>query len=481
MYLTARLIDANTGKPVPFATIVLKNSELGVISNAEGNFRIKKSPNLLSDSLIVTCIGYDKKIMSVKKLKTDVETVIQLNPSNIFINEIQVKSKFKKIHSKDLVRRALKRINMNYPSKPFDYVAYYRDYQKRNNNYINLNEAIIYSEDNGFNTSYGLTNHRLLDYLENNTFNRINIPEYYSDGISQNSGNKLIPGAFLPDHGGNELFILNAHDAIRRYNEFSFSFIETLAEDFIKKHNFKDIEVVYNNDLPLYSIDFESLRWKTPDTIFALGTIFLEPENLAIHRIDYSCFYIKDDGRTKPMFSVQLEYGHNPTVDSLMNLKYISFNNMFQVIDENDTTCFILEKQIFFDLESKLVLKFNHEVDIKSALKKSNYDVVLGNKKAKIKDINVENDQVIIFLKKSNSNLNGANFSLRELKDINGRIVNEKREMEVFQYRELFVQEYNPKIKLEGDCYLQNLPLSKNCITKMSGEKKYWMNTPVEE
>ena len=35
---------------------------------------------------------------------------------------------------------------------PFNYVAYYRDYQIKNNTYTNLNEAIVRVLDSGFET-----------------------------------------------------------------------------------------------------------------------------------------------------------------------------------------------------------------------------------------------------------------------------------------------------------------------------------------
>ena len=39
-YIRGKVIDSKTSKPVPFATVHLKNSQVGVISNAEGDFRI---------------------------------------------------------------------------------------------------------------------------------------------------------------------------------------------------------------------------------------------------------------------------------------------------------------------------------------------------------------------------------------------------------------------------------------------------------
>ena len=57
-YIRGKVIDSKTSKPVPFATVRLKNSQFGVISNAEGDFRLLNNPGFQSDSLIVSCIGF---------------------------------------------------------------------------------------------------------------------------------------------------------------------------------------------------------------------------------------------------------------------------------------------------------------------------------------------------------------------------------------------------------------------------------------
>jgi hypothetical protein len=59
-YIRGKVIDSKTSEPVPYATVRLKNSQVGVISNAEGDFRILNNPGFQSDSLIVSCIGFHR-------------------------------------------------------------------------------------------------------------------------------------------------------------------------------------------------------------------------------------------------------------------------------------------------------------------------------------------------------------------------------------------------------------------------------------
>ncbi|MCD6544763.1 MAG: hypothetical protein J7K34_09665, partial [Flavobacteriaceae bacterium] len=57
--------------------------------------------------------------------------------------------------------------------------------------------------------------------------------------------------------------------------------------------------------------------------------------------------------------------------------------------------------------------------------------------------------------------------------------LNQKKIIDYYQYRELFVQEYNQKLQFKDSCYIGNKPLFSNCISKFNGNNKYWMNTPV--
>jgi hypothetical protein len=59
-YIRGKVIDSKTSAPVPYATVHLKNSQVGVISNAEGDFRILNNPVFQSDSLIISCIGFHR-------------------------------------------------------------------------------------------------------------------------------------------------------------------------------------------------------------------------------------------------------------------------------------------------------------------------------------------------------------------------------------------------------------------------------------
>jgi hypothetical protein len=482
-YIGGKVINSASSDPVPFAAIRLKNHQLGVFANAEGDFKIMRNPEFQSDSLIITCIGYKRYSVSFKELASETVNKIRLTPAIYGLGEVTVEASRKKISSVRIIGRAIRYIRNNYPDKPFNYISYYRDYQKIGKNYINLNEAIILTKDNGFSKSEVLNEYHLLDFKKNNDFQRIIISPYYDSVYSDNS-NKSIPQAQLGDQYGNEFFILLVHDAIRNYNKRSFSFINKFSEDFLLNHTFADPVPVYNNNLLLFKIDFKARQRVTGDSLITSGSIYIQPKDYSIHKLEYSTSYPAKDGEQKEMFNVDIEYGYENSVDSLMCLKYISFNNIFNIADTIDNTYFRITKS--YQVKNSageditIVLECSNKIETASARRKTNYTIKVGEEKVKIQNIEVKGEKIFIRLKKdvSHKPTDTFNVSVQNLKDMNGNILNKKKSIELYQYRELFVQEYNKSLPVRDSCLIKYIPLDQNCISVFPGKDKYWMNTP---
>jgi hypothetical protein len=484
-YIDGKVIDSNNRKPVPFATIKLKTKQLGVYANANGDFKIINNPEFLNDSLIISCIGFRRHSVAFKDLNPDKINQIILSPSVYGLAEVKIEAKKVKLNSVTIVSRAITNIRKNYPVKPFSYIAYYRDYQKRDDNYINLNEAIIQTLDGGFNTKSVSNQYHLLDFRKNNDFPRLNVSPYYENytGPELNIDYKNIPGAVLGDQYGNELFILMVHDALRNYNARSFSFIDTFNQDFLFNHSFSDPVAIYNNNLLLYRIPFSGRSNATGSFLQVSGAIYIQPKDYTIHKLEYSCSYDEKGKEPKPMFKVDIEYGYENSVDSLMCLKYISFNNIFNVIEIDDNKYLKIRDSYWSDSDSKvpvITIAFNRFIDTVSAVRKENYEINMGRKEAKIISVKVKDkNKVMVELVDDNFDKlrDSCVVEAKNIKDIDGNIIGRRKTVELYQFRELFVQEYN-KLPLSDSCFIRYLPLEQNCISKYTGVYNYWMNTP---
>ena len=484
-YIDGKVLNSVTLGPVPFATVKLKNNQLGVYANSQGDFKVTYNPDFQSDSLIISCIGFKRYSLSYKSLKDKTVNKIYLTPAVYGLGEVNITARRKKLKSVTIIARAIRNIRNNYPVEPFSYISYYRDYQKKENNYLNLNEAIVQTLDNGFTSKEVLNQYRLLDFRKNMDFPRMNISPYYEidDSPDTNNDKKIIPNAKLGDQYGNELFVLMVHDAIRNFKTRSFSFIETFSEDFLFNHQFSEPTSVYNNDLLLYKIDFSSNPQITGDSLLVSGAIYIQPKDYSIHKLEYLCYYMNKEYEKKGMFSVDIEYGYENSVNSLMCLKYISFNNIFNVVDTDDDTYFRRTDSYLNTFNPSIptvILEFNNRIDPESAGKRENYEIKVGKKPAKITNIEVVGKKLFIRLKTIDFRVSEDStfVTIKNIKDINGNILDKHKIIELYQYRELFVQEYNKSLAFEDSCNMKYLPLEQNCISKYIGLDKYWMNTP---
>jgi hypothetical protein len=493
-YIRGKVIDSKTSDPIPYAAVHLKNSQVGIYTNAEGDFRILNNPGFQSDSLIVTCIGFHRLSVTFSVLKTSGMNNLKLVPNIYVLNEVRINARKRRLNPVTLIVRALRNIKKNYPVEPFSYLSYYRDYQKDSTNYLNLNEAIIQTLDNGFAYSSDSNRYRLLDFKKNLDFLRMNISPYYDLPETDHTDEwfKRIPHAKVGDQYGNELFILLVHDAIRNFDKRSFSFVDTLTQDFIRNHRFSVPTGIYDGSVLLYKIGFTAKRQITGDTIKMKGAIFIQPDDYSIHKLEYSASFLNSEKKNQEIFNIEIEYGHEPAVNSRMCLKYISFNNSFTIPDSSDNDFFKVVKSEWkqaggpyavWPHDMTIVTYFNRKIDPVSGSRIENYDMTIGKRKAKITGIKVGGDTLYITMrddKFKNKELDSCNLIYKYMKDIDGNMLNKRRDLKFRQFRELFVQEYNKPLESQNNCFIQSVPLEQNCISLSYNSRRFWMNTPLK-
>ncbi len=493
--IRAQLVDSKTGSPIPFATVrILKNNSLlgGVVSNTDGDFQIPIRYHTFQNSIVVTCIGYSNLSMKMSELLADKINVIKLREASTQLKEVTVRSKReKKLNAFKIVKLAIDSIPKNYPSKPYSYLAYYRDYQKEENEYVNLNEALIRVFDDGFDTNdFESTKIKLYQYHANTDFKTDSSAALAYDN-NNFGGNKFIPTVTVTSFGGNELSLLRIHDPVRNNQVMSFSFVNRLRDDFLRNHRFRLLENVYLDNTPLYHISFESIFFIAGRDHFAKGEIFIEADNFAIHKFVYST-YLREARQERLLYKVQIEYAR---AGSLMHLNYISFNNFFKSKYDDG---FKATDVTYNPTINAFVVTFNRVPQAKSAMTRNNYDFTFDKWPMIIDHVELSPDnpkQVYIFIQ----NAKDFNFKVKpsdlakmekkmdakfmHIKDIDGNVINEVKYKQVSQFRELFMQRLDSvSRKPFAGFIVSNVPLRSNQVytKELKDASNYWMNTPLK-
>ncbi len=137
-YITGKIIDEETSEPLAFATLALKNTGKGTVTNNNGNYGLKITPDLLNDTLSVSYLGYLRKEIPVKEAVGNNLTV-SMKREFISIPEIIIKNQ----NPQEIVARALKAIPKNYGTTPAFMTGFYREGVLKRSELQTYSEAIL--------------------------------------------------------------------------------------------------------------------------------------------------------------------------------------------------------------------------------------------------------------------------------------------------------------------------------------------------
>src|SRR3990170_4469193 len=136
--LKGQLKNRATGKPVPYASVWIRNSSYGVASNDEGRFELPLSDRLLKDSLNISSLGFKTYEEKVENLLNKGFLTINLTETIYQLNEITIKD----IPTDTILLRAIKRIPDHFAgSIPLKLEYFYRSVTKQNDSYVYLVES----------------------------------------------------------------------------------------------------------------------------------------------------------------------------------------------------------------------------------------------------------------------------------------------------------------------------------------------------
>lgn len=499
-FITGKLIDAGTEEPIAFATIQLKGQSIGVISNADGSFKIPYKYLNFGNNLVISCLGYDTIEMVISDLSLTEINVLPMSIGILNLQEVIVTGKRKRNYSaRRIVSKAIDAISKNYPMDSFSLIGYYRDYQLKASNYLNLNEAILEVFDSGFDEiDRSTTKVRIYEQKVNSDFK---IDSLARQGYNYQTGQKIIDRATLQDYGGNEFVILRIHDAIRNYQVDAFDFVNVLKSDLIRNHYFSKKEVIFMDGEPLYTIVFKRVH----PNYSALGVLYISQNDFAIHKMKYTIYNSLDLNTTtindhltseNLIFEVITEYRK---FNDKMFLNYISFQNSFKL----RTPPIFMVEEISLDLEEKcLVVKFNSDPNAQDALKKGAYNIKYKGEKLDFKSIDLRGNSVLLYpdmkkielMEMINSFRTEAEnkdrmmelleVRIENISNYHGDTLNDWTVKDYNQFREFFVQQVNEnKLAPKDSLYMiNNKPIFKNqtIISQPTDSYNFWMNTPLK-
>ena len=137
--ITGQIIDKKTGEPVGYAHVGIPERGIGTVSSFSGDFILRIPEYYANSELVVSFIGYSNYRKPISQINGPL--TIYLEQSTTTLAEVVVMDE-KRIE--DIVRRAVREIPNNYPTKPTNQVGFYRESKTVNpNDYAYLAEGVL--------------------------------------------------------------------------------------------------------------------------------------------------------------------------------------------------------------------------------------------------------------------------------------------------------------------------------------------------
>lgn len=266
--LKGKVVDAETGLPLVFASVAVQESNIAIVTNIDGEFTLKIPNELTGKSLEVTYLGYKNKIVSIASMRDNgYKNMISMETAPIPIREIIVKP----VDPEEIVRKAIGMIPRNYESVPNLMTAFYRETIRKNRTYVSIGEAVVEIFKAPYNSDIRFDGSRIYKGRKSSDVEKMDTVLFKLQGGPVNS--------LQLDIAKNTEAILT-HDAMDYYN-YSISSV---------------IEIDGN---PHYVIDF--IQKPDVDIPLFMGSLYINMETFAVTEAEFG-FNLSDKEAAASIF-----------------------------------------------------------------------------------------------------------------------------------------------------------------------------------
>lgn len=144
--IKGKIIDESSKEALVFTDILISGSNISTITNSDGEFVLKVPDSLVTKSIIISNLGYQKKEMKI--LDLDDYTKITLKPAITELNVVEIKT-FK--DARALVHETLSKKSSMYNPNTALMTAFYRETIKKRRKNASLSEAVVHIHKQPYN------------------------------------------------------------------------------------------------------------------------------------------------------------------------------------------------------------------------------------------------------------------------------------------------------------------------------------------
>ena len=145
--IKGNVIDSSTQEGVPFASVWIEGTYIGVATDADGHFIINIPTKYKASNIAFSAVGYASFEARVDETAKIDPLTVSLQPKLFLINEVNVEGK--SLVLQRILRNAVDGISKNYLQKTFSFDCYYKSEDFEGDSLVKSREAVvnIYDQD----------------------------------------------------------------------------------------------------------------------------------------------------------------------------------------------------------------------------------------------------------------------------------------------------------------------------------------------
>lgn len=326
-----KILDFAMLAPIESASIYVKNTTIGTVSNSDGKFVLQIPKENAKDTLVISSIGYKSYKIPVDEFDNTME--IYLDEDVASLDEIILIAETRPKTGNEIVLKAMKKLAVNLPDSAYIQKGFLRHKERNKVEFKWLIESAITVYDSGFaansadylkinvdqvRKSYDLRDvDSIFNYVAYNNQNakrsRLKVKDVKRRNISTEQLEKAIKWNDTRVNGLQNIFqgklnlFRNSGDAKALF-----------GEDVLEKHHFDLDTILVDNDRKIYKIKIsESTNFVDLDTkgIFnagynAKGWMYIYYDNYAIKKVEYELVAASEAQkvRSKRLFDTQVNH-----------------------------------------------------------------------------------------------------------------------------------------------------------------------------
>ncbi len=322
--LNGKVADFLTFQPIESASVYIKNTTIGTISNSDGNFALKVPKEHLNDTLVISSIGYKSYKVVIEGFENGSDIFLEEDVASL--DEVVIVADPRPTTGNGIVQKAIERLPANLPEQAYLQKGFLRHKERNKKEYKWLIESAITLYDSSYaagakdfikiNVDETRKSYDLRDIDSLFTYSA------YLKSIGSNAGNvnlnsvkksALINAIKWNDSrvNGLENLFKGKLNLLRNSNTTG----ALLGKNMLEKHEFNLDTILVDNGRKIYKIkitkgkDFVGLN--TPNIynegFEPKGWIYIYYDNYAIKRVEYELTAASDvqKRRSKSLFDTQ--------------------------------------------------------------------------------------------------------------------------------------------------------------------------------